>query len=206
MTFPKKILNLYAGAGGNRKLWENVSVIAVENDFDIANIYETFFPDDIVVREDAHEYLLNHYKEYDFIWSSPPCTTHSELKRMGILKGSTKPIYPDLTLYEEIIFLKEYCKKPWIVENVKPYYEYLIKPNYRIGRHAFWCNFVMKPFYPKQEGRIVKTRIKEGRYGFDLTPFKVQSEKGKLKRRVLRNLIDPELGLHILNCAIGELN
>jgi len=67
-----KILNLYAGLGGNRKLWENVQVTAVELDPRIAAIYQRFHPQDRVVVGDAHQYLLDHYSEYDGVWSSPP--------------------------------------------------------------------------------------------------------------------------------------
>lgn len=34
-----KILNLYAGIGGNRALWENCEVTAVELDEKIADVY-----------------------------------------------------------------------------------------------------------------------------------------------------------------------
>ena len=58
-----KILNLYPGIGGNRKLWgEEHEITAVEYDKDIATIYKDFFPDDKVVVADAREYLLEHYK------------------------------------------------------------------------------------------------------------------------------------------------
>jgi site-specific DNA-cytosine methylase len=73
-----KILNLYAGIGGNRKLWgDEHEVTAVENNEKIAKIYKDLFPKDQVIIADAHEYLLEHHKEFDFIWSSPPCPTHS---------------------------------------------------------------------------------------------------------------------------------
>ena len=115
-----KILNLYAGIGGNRKLWENVEVTAIENNPEIAKVYQSFFPEDKVIVGDAHEYLLKHFKEFDFIWSSPPCQSHSccnfFLKGQGIFR------YPDMKLYEEIIFLKTFCKAKWVVENVVPYY------------------------------------------------------------------------------------
>ena len=100
-----KILNLYAGIGGNRKLWGfEHQVTAVEIDEEIAGIYKSNFPKDKVVVGDAHEYLINHYKEFDFIWSSPPCPTHSGtnyfLQGQGIFR------YPDYRLWQEIIFLK----------------------------------------------------------------------------------------------------
>ena len=41
-----KVLNLYAGIGGNRKLWENVDVTAIEINPKIGNIYRDFFPND----------------------------------------------------------------------------------------------------------------------------------------------------------------
>ena len=35
-----KVLNLYAGIGGNRKLWTDVEVTAIENNESIAAIYQ----------------------------------------------------------------------------------------------------------------------------------------------------------------------
>ena len=103
-----KILNLYAGIGGNRKLWKDVEVTAVENNPKIAAIYQDFFPDDKVIVGDAHAYLLEHFKEFDFIWSSPPCPSHSDVRRANVLnkEGSqTKAIYPEMSLYEEVLLL-----------------------------------------------------------------------------------------------------
>jgi DNA (cytosine-5)-methyltransferase 1 len=62
-----KVLNLYAGIGGNRKLWDDVDVTAVEWDEDKAEVYRDHFPNDTVVVTDAHEYLKEHYNEFDFI-------------------------------------------------------------------------------------------------------------------------------------------
>ena len=102
-----KILNLYAGIGGNRKLWDgDIEVTAIENNPEIAKIYQDFFPNDKVIITDAHQYLLEHFKEFDFIWSSPPCPSHSRtnyfLKAKGVIR------YPDMKLYEEIILLKHF--------------------------------------------------------------------------------------------------
>ena len=126
------ILNLYAGIGGNRKLWGNEhNITAVEYDEKIANVYKELYPKDTVIVDDAHEYLLKHYKEFDFIWSSPPCVTHSKL----ILGNINKPNcfhYPDMKLYQEIILLKTFCKTKWVIENVKPYYTPLIEPSFNV--------------------------------------------------------------------------
>ena len=63
----KKALNGYAGIGGNRRLWKNVEVTAIENVQAIANVYQAKFPNDKVIVADAHKYLLEHYQEFDFI-------------------------------------------------------------------------------------------------------------------------------------------
>jgi DNA (cytosine-5)-methyltransferase 1 len=43
----KKILNLYAGLGGNRKKWSgDIKVTAIEFDPDIASFYHDQYPED----------------------------------------------------------------------------------------------------------------------------------------------------------------
>jgi DNA (cytosine-5)-methyltransferase 1 len=203
-----KVLNLYAGIGGNRKLWENVEVTAVEWDKDIAAVYQKFFPNDKVVVADAHQYLLEHYKEFDFIWSSPPCPTHSRtntfLNAQGIIR------YPDMKLWQEIIFLKQWSKCPFVVENVIPYYEPLIRP-YDCGRHLFWSNFVInKEQMLKADFNISNARtttrqdIKEYKksleefHGFCLDAFALSATK---KRLLLCNCVFPPLGKYVFDCA-----
>ncbi len=135
-----KVLNLYACLGGNRLLWDNCEVTAVELDEEAARLYQERFPNDKVIVADAHQYLLDHYKEFDFIWSSPPCPTHSRIQISQYTRKSWKPKYPDMKLYEEIIFLKTFFKGKYCVENVIPYYEPLITAQKR-GRHLYWANF-----------------------------------------------------------------
>mgnify|MGYP002813972051 CR=1 FL=1 len=144
-----KILNLYCGIGGNRKLWtpkgDEHEITAVENDEAIAKIYSDLFPKDKIIIGDAHEYLLKHYKEFDFIWSSPPCQSHSSFRHNICVRfHGTEAVYPDMTLWQEIIFLRHHAKN-WIVENVKPYYEPLIKPDFILQRHYFWSNQIVPP-------------------------------------------------------------
>ena len=123
-----KILNLYAGIGGNRKLWPNeeIEVTAIENNEKIAKIYQDFFPNDKVIITDAHQYLLEHYKEFDFIWSSPPCPTHSICNHFLNAQGVVR--YPSMKLWQEIIFLRTFFFGKFCVENVRTYYEPLIMP------------------------------------------------------------------------------
>lgn len=190
-----KVLNLYAGIGGNRKLWKDVDVTAVEIDPKIAEIYQSFFPEDKVIIGDAHEYLLKHFQEFDFIWSSPPCPTHSRARFWGSFgKGRTK-IYPDMALYQEILFLMHYGKKiKWVVENVKPYYKPLIEAQ-QIGRHLFWSNIKLPEvqsetlFFPKDSLPTL-----EKIYGVKLPRI----DFGVDKRVLLRNMVNPKIGLEIL--------
>jgi DNA (cytosine-5)-methyltransferase 1 len=145
----------------------------------IAAIYKEYFPNDKVVVGDAHQYLLEHYKEFDFIWSSPPCPTHSRARFWGW--ADKRPVYPDMKLYQEVIFLRHHFKGKWVVENVKPYYSPLI-PAVNIGRHLFWSNFKIGSFEHKSS---------------DIRELSGTSFKDKLER----NKVDSEIGLYILNCA-----
>ena len=130
-----RVLNLYAGIGGNRKLWpDHFEVVAVEYTQNIADVYQSLYPNDQVVIGDAHDYLLHNHQEFDFIWSSPPCQSHSRMIRSG---RNRRPRYPDFRLYEEIVFLQSNSDADWVVENVVPYYEPLVKPTVKLGRHLF---------------------------------------------------------------------
>jgi DNA (cytosine-5)-methyltransferase 1 len=199
-----KILNLYAGIGGNRKLWTgDIEVTAVEIDKEIAAIYQTHFPQDKVIVGDAHQYLLDHYKEFDFIWSSPPCQTHSGVNHFLNAQGVIR--YPDMALWQEIVFLKHFYKGKYVVENVEIYYDILIEP-FAIGRHFFWSNFNITEKKVKMEvgrmngsnqSRIHTKRKIDG--VFDLEGFKVKN-----KEQLLNNCVNPELGLHILDCAFRQ--
>lgn len=172
-----KVLNLYAGIGGNRKLWEDVEVTAVEWDPKIAMIYRHFWPDDEVVVADAHQYLLENFEEYDFIWSSPPCPSHSVIRRQfAVNRGQNKPVYPDMKLYEEIIFLDSYFEGLYCVENVVSFYDPLIKPQ-KVGDHYFWANFLIRDLKTKSrahDGSIEELLERKGFNvkGFDLSIYK----------------------------------
>ena len=146
-----KVLNLYACLGGNRYKWNEVAeqanieleVTAVELDEELSKLYQERFINDIVIVADAHQYLLDHYKEFDFIWSSPPCPSHSRARYWSSSNydTTTEAIYADMKLYEEILFLQHYYKTgKWVVENVIPYYEPLISAKKR-DRHLYWTNF-----------------------------------------------------------------
>lgn len=199
-----KILNLYAGIGGNRKLWpdDQIEVTAVELNKSVANIYKEFFPKDKVIIEDAHQFLLNHYKEFDFIWASPPCPTHSRVRFMASKRGDYEVKFPDMTLYQEIIFLKHYFKGKWIIENVIGYYKPLIKPQ-KFDRHYFWSNFYISQLNTEYGGNIKKGHAKELQKikGINIDKFELI---GRRKDSVIRSYINPKIGLHIFNSAFKE--
>ena len=197
-----KILNLYAGIGGNRKLWgDEHEITAVEYREDIASVYRHYFPNDTLIVTDAHQYLLDHYKEFDFIWSSIPCQTHSRARFFGHKNSDKVPTqYPDLGLYQEIIFLDNYFDGLYTVENVKPYYNPLIVPTAELGRHLFWANFNIHKTDVQEADINRGTRDEWSRlHGFDLSKFKLESRTDQ----IYRNCVHPETGLHILNNAMG---
>ena len=186
-----KILNLYSGIGGNRKLWGNDhKITAVEYDNKIADKYQTLYPNDKVIVADAHQYLLDHYQEFDFIWSSPPCQTHSRANYF--INYITESRYPKMELWQEIIFLKTFFKGKFCVENVISYYDYFIPPTAEIGRHYLWANFVI-PKIPQPKNDIG-------------TMIKGYPNRANKKHIEERNMVNSELGLHIFNRALNITN
>jgi|TARA_R110000824_G_scaffold10706_2_gene46857 DNA (cytosine-5)-methyltransferase 1 len=199
-----KILNLYACLGGNRYKWnevkDDIEVTAVELDEELARLYQERFPNDKVIVADAHQYLLDHYKEFDFIWSSPPCPTHSRLVQTN--KNKIKMKYPDMTLYQEIIFLKHLYNGKYCVENVIPYYDCLI-PGKQRGRHLYWTNFKL----PNKLGRRTNFNLSSATslinklsefHDYDFRKYKGKQRKDK----IARNLVDYEAGKTIFQTLI----
>ncbi|MDM1547405.1 DNA cytosine methyltransferase [Empedobacter falsenii] len=203
-----KVLNLYACLGGNRLLWENCQVTAVELDPELARMYQERFPNDKVIIGDAHQYLLDHFKEYDFIWSSPPCPSHSRARfwNSSNYDTTTDVIYSDMKLYEEILFLQHYYKTgKFVVENVIPYYEPLI-PAKKRGRHLYWTNFNLPS--DLQDRRFPISSAKNELKGlcefhnYDFTKYK--GEQSVLK--IARNLVDFKAGETIFKTARDIVN
>lgn len=195
-----RILNAYAGIGGNRKLWcDEHEITAVEYNPDIAAVYKDLYPNDTVIVGDAHEYLLKNYKEFDFIWASPPCQSHSRIINSQYTRDSYVPKYPDMKLYQEIIFLQRHAQCKFVIENVIPYYEPLIKPTIELQRHLFWSNFNIqcKNFIDDTVIKFVKGS--QGLYGISLDKYKIDN-----KRQILRNMVNPELGKYILDRAMEK--
>lgn len=203
-----KILNLYACLGGNRYKWDevadNLEVTAVELDPELARLYQERFPNDTVIVSDAHQYLLNHYKEFDFIWSSPPCPTHSKVRMTQKNQDSFTAKFPDMKLYEEIIFLDNHFKGKYVVENVTPYYEPLILAKKR-GRHLYWTNFNLpNNLNERKIGGILCQMIDEVKslckfHNYDFYKYKGTQPRNK----IARNLVDYQVGKTILQTVLG---
>lgn len=196
----KRVLNAYSGLGGNRKNWKNVKVTAVENNEEIAAVYSKTFPEDELIIGDAHQYILENFQKFQFIWSSPPCQSHSKM-----MKGTRHYVikYADMALYQEIILLKSFFKGKFVVENVSPYYNPIIKPSFKIDRHLFWTNFDVIPFNHKNISNFI----------FESDPKKLMDFIGIYYDKniyfdgshdpctPLRNCVHPDLGEHIYKNA-----
>jgi len=196
-----KVLNLYACLGGNRYKWTDCEVTSVELDPEAARLYQERFPKDTVIVADAHQYLLDHYKEFDFIWSSPPCPTHSRFQTS--MKTIKKMKYPDMKLYQEIIFLDNFFEGKYCVENVIPFYEPLV-PAQKRGRHLYWTNFTL----PNDINERKNPQLSRGAakdiieslsiyHDYDFNKYKGKQDR----RKMARNLVDYEAGLTIFNVA-----
>jgi len=200
-----KILNLYAGIGGNRKLWNgDIEVTAIEINKYIAEVYKDFYSNDNVVIGDAKEYLLQNYKNYDFIWASPPCQSHSRLRKIKVdckpnPKNSFKAIYPDMSLYQIILFLQTHLKEhqKFVVENVNPYYKPLINSTVKLHRHLYWSNFNI-PFKEfKTDIKIESIQGNHKVFGTSIRGYKLPELS---KKQILRNMVNPEIGKYIFDC------
>lgn len=208
-----KILNLYACLGGNRAKWDEVAkevgviikVTAIELDPELARLYKERFPNDEVIICDAHEFLLNNFKYYNFIWSSPPCPSHSRARfwNSSNYETTTKPIYPDMTLYQEILFLQHYYRNgKFVVENVIPYYEPLIPASKR-GRHLYWTNFNLPQNLNERKFKLTQTKNElaelEKFHNIDTSIY--NGNQSRLK--IARNLVDYEAAKTIFKAALN---
>lgn len=200
-----RVLNLYSCLGGNRARWDEVAdieVTAVEWDEELARLYQERFPNDKVIVADAHQYLLLNYQNFDFIWSSPGCPTHSRARYWAHGKSGKMPIFPDMKLYEEIIFLDYHFKGKYVVENVTPYYEPMLNPKKR-GRHLYWSNFLLPNILSERSDAklIQRSIIAELSEFHDFDFNKYKGDQRLLK--IARNLVDYEAGKTIFQTALG---
>ena len=207
-----RILNLYACLGGNRYKWDEVAkevgitikVTAIELDPELAKLYQERFPEDEVIITDAHEYLLLNYNKFDFIWSSPPCPSHSKAAfgSRKSDKSNHSPVFPDFKLYEEVVFLDNYFKGKYVVENVVPYYEPLISAKKR-GRHLYWTNFNLPMILSNRKSINMESNNEIDQW-CKFHDYDFYKYKGKQRRdKISRNLVDFEAGKKVLETVFG---
>jgi DNA (cytosine-5)-methyltransferase 1 len=224
-----KILNLYAGLGGNRKNWGSHEVTAVEYNPQIAAVYQEQYPDDKILVKDVVTWIRKcDLSQYDFIWASPPCTTHSCATSFHLR------YVPDLTQIYGLIIHLEYKigtagyknKKPqalYCIENVQPFYGLKkwfgpgLLPTVKLDRHYFWSNFpIPEPIEELTNSRLSLDYLNTNKHqrsllmrgqvedmakyhGFNLTLL--DGYKGR-KDKVVRNMMHHTIADYILSCAV----
>jgi DNA (cytosine-5)-methyltransferase 1 len=161
----------------------------------------------MVIVADAHEYLLKNYMNFDFIWSSPPCPSHSRIRFSQKNREIYDAVYPDFKLYEEVVLLDNYFEGKYVVENVIPFYEPLI-PAKKRGRHLYWTNFNLpRDLGERSEGSGI---IGEAKNEVDVLcnfhDYDFYKYKGEQRRdKIARNLVDYEVGKAIFATAMGVI-
>ena len=112
-------------------------------------------------------------------------------------------MFPDMKLFEEILFLQYNFKGKYVVENVIPFYEPLIAAKKR-GRHLYWTNFNLPGNIG--ERKIFSNMIETGNikqlsefHDYDFTKYKGEQRLNK----IARNLVDYEVGKTILETVFG---
>ena len=195
-----KLLNGCGGLGGNvHRLPDHVQVTTVEHNPKIAAVNQRIHPGHTVVVGDAYQYLLDHAGEFDGVWFSPNCQSHT--KMMKYTRHKLKR-YPDMDLYKVIIWLDNFYHGKWVVENVVPYYEPLIKPTRQIGRHLFWSNFDFEAEDVKRPKDFINSTNLAGKKA--LMDFhdlhyeeNIYYDGNHCPAQILRNCVHWKLGLQI---------
>ena len=119
------------------------------------------------------------------------------------MKTKREMKYPDMKLYEEIIFLEHYFNGKYVVENVIPFYEPLIPANKR-DRHLYWANFNLPAnLNGRKNPDLSRTKnlitVMSKYHDYDFRQY-----KGKqLMNKIARNLVDYEAGKTIFETMLG---
>ena len=185
-----RVLDLYAGLGGSDKGIRSVlekkgidyEYVAIEIDPKVAEAHRKNNPGSRVIVADALSWLPE-VKNFDFVWASPPCKTHSKWNMVWASRREKHP-KPDPTLW---FLIREFRSLGinFVVENVDPYYKDPCKPTIKIGRHQFWTSFPIKKFdFISREKPFPEMTIRDW-----LQYHQLETVEGKAqdKRQALRN-------------------
>lgn len=214
-----KFLNLYCGLGGNRTCWSG-DITAVEYDENIAKLYQKRFPDDEVIVRDCEEFLRDkeiNLNQFNLIWASPPCQSHSQMQKFNRSKTQRSPIPRMDQIYGLIVWLEQHYENYYVIENVQPHYKIPRPISARVDRHLFWANF------PITSKKFKQPKNKHGKIGgimrndnFDDLRFFADSLgltsifndimllKGYRHITLIRNTIDPKIGKYIFNSFLKK--
>lgn len=194
-----RVLNAYAGIGGNRHLWPaEWDITAVELDERIAAEYARRYPQDQTLVEDAHAFVLERAHQFDAVWTSPPCPTHSRIQRTLVSRfGKTEP---DPRLWLEIEHLQQLGRR-YVVENVHTYYAPPIAPDVVTDRHYYWVSAAPALINPYEVVKLARAHSTSDEiadsYGLErLAPGSVSD-----RRKTMRNAVVPLEGLQIAEAA-----
>ena len=113
--------------------------------------------------------------------------------------------YPDMRLYQEIIFLDNYFTGKYVVENVIPFYEPLITAHKR-HRHLYWTNFKLpNNLSNRYNPDLSRTKnLIDALSKFHDYDFRKYNGEQRMNK-IARNLVDYEDGKTILETAIGVI-
>jgi len=147
-----RVLDLYAGLGGTDKGIRKVAAeknikldyYAIEIDPAVCQAHKKNHLESNVICADVKDWL-DKVTDFDFVWASPPCQTHSINNYSNKAIGyKTKPV--DWSLWHVIDILQRAETIPFVVENVKIWYNEPFKHNFKLDRHYFWTNLQLVPF------------------------------------------------------------
>lgn len=221
-----KILNLFAGLGGNRKTWSDHEITALEINPGICKIYSELYPNDTIITQDYEEYLRNKNNDLDFdlIWGSPPCQTHSHMQVFTRHNKKRQPI-PKMDQVQGLaLWLKRNTDCKFVIENVIPSYGIVSledKGIYHVvlDRHIFYSNFIIKKKKFRSRSSEVHGKI-SGLMRMDAVQLSIYhdlpleiiekvkglQETGHDHLKVLRNLCDYQIGDYILKQSLKKNN
>lgn len=195
-----KVLNAYAGIGGNRHLWPaDWKVTAVELEPRVAAEYSRRYPVDVVHVEDAHGFILEHAHEFDAVWTSPPCPTHSRLAR-NVASRYGRELRPDPRLWTEIEYLQT-LGIPYVVENVHTYYAPPIAPDVVTARHYYWTSNAPALITPATTIGLLKPDTRASVYADAYGLPRLERGSVPDQRKAMRNAVVPLEGLEIAMAA-----